>query len=130
MKKSYVILGFALMALSIFAVIYVYTGIKPITNVLNPNETFNFKVDQPSVVLFRDVAPVNFSFHNLTVIREGNDIVVQGYNGSIVVINNTTHPVTLKYTVIAENVSFGLDFALLIIIFVIGAGLVVIGAKR
>ncbi len=130
MKRSYVIAGFALMVISVLAILFFYTNAKTITDVLSPNETFNFKVDQPSVVLFHDPAQVNFSFHNLTVIKESDNLIVQGFNGSITAVNNTTHPVTLKYTVIVEGVSFGADFVLLVLLFVVGAALVLIGVKK
>ncbi|AWR94169.1 hypothetical protein [Acidianus brierleyi] len=117
----------------IFAISIIYFGYlssKPVVDTLQPNETLNINFKEPTVVLFHDVANINININNASLFKEGNNLVVQGDNGHLKIVNNLSQPIILKYSEIIDNSSLGLEFFLAIILFILGAIIVLAGVKK
>lgn len=117
----------------IFAISIIYFGYissKPVVDTLEPNETLNINFKEPTVVLFHDIANININTNNASLFKEGNNLIVQGDNGHLKIVNNLSQPIILKYNEIIDSSSLGFEFLLSIILFIFGGIIVLAGVKR
>jgi TRAP-type C4-dicarboxylate transport system permease small subunit len=130
LKKVLIVAGLLIIIFAISIIYFGYLASKPVVDTLDPNETLNIDFNKPTVVLFHDISNISINIHNASLFKAGNNLIVQGDNGHVEIINNLSKPVVLKYNEIINNSSLGFEFFMSIILFIFGCIIVLMGVKK